>query len=760
MRSTAKLYLCGVAICVTMPSAVHAQQDPRPMSESVSQTTGAADATDTTVGEIIVTAQKRSENVRDIPISIVALDQSRLQDSRVTNIVALQTVVSGLAFATNREGTPAYAIRGVSSNVGVESGVAVHLDGTYLGSKPDQSIPFYDVARVEVLRGPQGTLYGRNATGGSINIITNDPTSEPMADVQATFGNYRLAEAQGAVSGPIAGDNLLGRIAFKTTSLPGYGRNLSNNSRVNGARTTSIRAKLAWEPSNNLKVLLSGDYTDTYSTFVDQLTAIFPTPVVRGGRTIGGELTTNLLAPILGPEYREALGYDSNRNLPNDRESRTGGGALRITWDADWAILTSSTSYRAANNHDRNDFIGTKSDAAYYKYNDFKQQQFSQELNLNSAASSKLKWTTGLFYYNVHRTSHYQAPLDTSVDAVLGLPTIKADFQTAVPKYETNSYAIYGQASYPLLERLSLTVGGRYSKERVFDSEWQFITPLVPYSSFEKKAHFNAFTPKAALEWKVSSELNVYATASRGFKSGGFSPGSFVSQGFAPEHVNNYELGAKASLAGGRMRFNAAVFQMDYTNLQVNTNILSAGGTPQLLVTNAAKARIRGVEGDYALRLTPWFSVDGNATYLDAKYLEFLAAYGLGIVGFNIDAAGNRLPGAPAFSANLGANIKIPLGDWTADLRGEFNHQSRIYYTAFENLDGISRPAANVENASLHFASPNSGWSSTLWIRNIGNKRIISNTQENYDNVLYTGYFRSTTFQPPRTFGLTVERKF
>jgi iron complex outermembrane receptor protein len=346
------------------------------------------------------------------------------------------------------------------------------------------------------------------------------------------------------------------------------------------------------------------------------------------------------------------------------------------------------------------------------------------------------------------------------VDAVLGLPVIKADFQTAVPKYTTNSYAAYGQASYPILPTVTLTVGGRYSKEKVFDSEWQFITPLVPYSSFAKSASYSAFTPKAALEWRVSSEINAYATVSRGFKSGGFSPGSFISQSFAPERVTNYELGMKASLLNGKMRFNLAAFQMDYSNLQVNTNVLSAGGTPQLLVTNAAKARIRGLEGDYNLRLAPWFSIDGNATYLDAKYLRFLAAYGLGLTGFNIDASGNQLPGAPKFSANFGANARFRFGGWDADLRGEYNYQSRIYYTAFENMDGISKPSSGMENASLHFSRKDSGWSATLWVRNISDKRVVSNIVEAYDNVLYTGYFKGTTFQPPRTFGVTVERKF
>lgn len=756
--------LCSVAALAIMPSAASAQQQ---LAGSGANTTGASstaaiagDKANGPEGEIIVTAQKRSENVRDVPISIVAVDPMRLQTSKIDNVVGLQNLVSGLAFSTNRDGTPSYAIRGISSNIGIESGVAVHLDGTYLGSKPDQAMPFFDIARVEVLRGPQGTLYGRNATGGSINVISNDPTAEPMADIQATIGNYSLAEVQGAISGPVSGDNLLGRIAFKASSLPGYGKNLASNTNVNGARSISLRAKLEWKITDRFTALLSGDYSDVYSTYVDQLTALFPTPVVRGGKTIGGELTTNLIAATLGPAYLEASGYDSNRNLPNDRQSRSGGGALRLTWDADWATLTTSTSYRAADNKDRNDFIGTADNAAYYKYNDYAQQQFSQEINLNSKGHSKLKWTAGLFYFHVHRTSHYDAPLDTTIDAVLGLPVIKADFQTAVPNYSTNSYAIYGQASYPVIKDVTLTVGGRYSNEHVSDSEWQFITPLVPYSSFAQSVSFNAFTPKAALDWKVNSDLNLYATASRGFKSGGFSPGSFIAQSFKPEYVNNFEVGAKASLLGGRVRFNLAAFRMDYTNLQVNSIILSAGGTPQIQVTNAAKARIQGLEGDYTLRVTPWLTVDGNATLLDAKYITFMAAYGLGIAGYSINAAGNQLPGAPSASFNVGANIRVPMGDWTADLRGEYNYQSRIYYTAFENLDGISKAPAAVANASVHFSSPNSGWSSTLWMRNIGDKRIVSNILEAYDNVLYTGYFRSTTFAPPRTFGLTIEKKF
>jgi iron complex outermembrane receptor protein len=752
MHQNIKLLLGGVStigLTVGLALAPATQASAQEVAKPAART--AAPATET-LSEIIVTAQKRDENIRDVPISMAAIGGQQLQVSRITNIIELQNAVSGLFFQSSRATDPVYSIRGVSSNVGNDSGVAVHLDGVYQASKPDQAGALFDVQRVEVLRGPQGTLYGRNATGGTINIITNNPTDHSEAFGEVTVGNYSLVETQGYINGPIIGDKLLGRIAFKSTNLPGYGVDpVTGGNRVNGYDSASVRGKLLWLVNDKLTASMSVDFTRIYATPASQVSALFPTPVVRNGITVGGPLTTELLAAKgAGPTFLENTGYNSNRNLRTDQDTQSGGAQVRLEYDAGWTTVTALTGFRAYGRNGAQDFIGTADNAAYFKNLDNGAHSLSQEINLASPKGSAIQWTGGLYYFHGDLNTFQYTPLAAAGNLVLTGGT---------RHYYTDALGVYGQGSYEVIKNVTVTVGGRYSTEHDHDIAWQQIIPVVPYAQTDTAASFKAFTPKASVDWKINSQWNAYATYSQGFKSGGFASGLVATSAFQPEQVTNYEAGVKGSLMSSRLRVDLSGFRMDYTNLQV-TSIILVAGVPQGVITNAAQARIQGFEADYNYRVTPWFSVDGNMTYLDAKYLKYIASYSITGKAFPLDVSGNPMAAAPTFTANLGGDIRFPLKSWNADFRMEYNYQSKVYYQPFKDMDGVSQPAAGVINAYLTLSNPDSSWNARLWIKNILDARIASAMTGQYDNVIYTGWYKETTFRPPMTFGLTVGKKF
>lgn len=703
----------------------------------------AADASPV-IEELVVTAEKREQNLQEVPVAISAFSGERIERTGARSIVDIQFLAAGLNFGQERAGGLRTSIRGISSNVGVESGVATHLDGVYLVNRFDQTGAFLDVARVEVLRGPQGTLYGRNATGGAINIITRDPTRDAEAGAQVTVGNYSLIETQGFVSGPIFGEKVRGRLAFKTSDLPGYGSNRYDGTRVNGANSISGRGKLDFDVSETLLVQASADYTRLQSTYADEVSRIFPT------------------VP-LGPENRGfsiATGYDSNRNRPNEQDITAYGGRINIRWELGAVTLTSLTGHRRLASDGAIDIDASPDDNGYFKINRSRNSELTQEFNLASNGEGPLRWIVGAYYMDNEARGYRDVPV----------PSLRTEIFSNLISYRTKAYALFGQATYEFTPALSLTAGGRYSDEKNRDLETRQLLG-APMTTLRQGNGFSSFTPKVTLQWKASEDVNLYATYAKGFKSGGFNPGNNDPSSFSPEKVTNYEAGLKSLLLDRALMLNLAAFYMDYDDLQVSTLIIIPPGTPATRVVNAAKARIKGIEADFRARFGDHLSLDGNVSYLDAKYRDFAGASdGIGPTTFPFDlplaprarsASGNRMVAAPKFSTNIGADYRFAdVGGWTPVLRGEYSYQSRIYYTPFENLRGVSQKPAGVVNARLEFRNEENDWSLAFWGRNLTDERIISNQLEANDGANATGLFRSTTYRPPRTYGVTIGKAF
>lgn len=690
--------------------------------------------------EIIVTATKRTESLKDIPISISAFDGGRLQESGVKNIEDVQFLNAGLTLGHERSGELRISIRGISSNVGLEGGVAVHEDGVYLSQRLDQSRAYFDVSRLEVLRGPQGTLYGRNATGGAVNIITNDPTQVLEGGALVTFGNYGLIEGEAFASGPM-NDQVAARIAVKVSNLPGYGYNFYTRGRVNGEDSTSVRMKIAYKPVDAITLKLTGEYSNTNSNYDDQIARLFP--------------TTPLATEING--FVPPTGFDSNTNYPDEQHTKIGAVTLRGEFDLGFANITSITGYRKLSRAAPIDIDGSPQDRAAFLHNNSSNKQFSQEFDIASKENGSIDWLIGGYYFNnVNRQDR---------DVILTL-TGGSHILNSVQPYQTIAYAGFGEVGIRFSKTLKLTLGGRYSSET---SKLDEKRSLSTTSTIHGRGTWNSFTPKAALSWEVTPRATAYATVSRGFKSGGFNPGTFVAKSFAPEYVTNYEVGVKGTAIGGALRFSLAAFYMKYTDLQVQTYV-NTTGVPQSLIVNAANATIKGVEGDFLIKPIQRFSIDGNFSVLNAKYDHFLFADASippppgGAApdsNGNRDVSGNRMVNAPPFSANVGATYEAPVGiDWKIQLRGELSYYGRNYFTPLENFRGVSQSPYTLVNARLGIKQDrDTGWNFAVFVRNITDKRVAGFMLENY-GVPYTGIFKATTFKPPRTYGVSAGYRF
>ncbi|MEO8722828.1 MAG: TonB-dependent receptor [Sphingobium sp.] len=732
-RMIKQLLLASVA-GVSLASGAHAQDAASPDS-AVPEQASATDGADTQaeVGEIMVTATRRSERLRDIPVSIAAFGGEKINQSGIFDVTQLDRLAAGMQVSTNYGGYQRITVRGIGSNQtnpGGNPSVAVHRDGVYLQTNPDFGMGFFDVDRIEVLRGPQGTLYGRNATGGAVNIITGSPTPDFHAGGTVSIGNYGLVETEGFASGPVIGDDLTGRIAFKTRKDTGYLRNIFNGQSYNGSDFAGVRGKLRYDAGDNFSVDLSGDYNRDDAVGLPYFTRArtnVPQPAELAGLVVPS-------FPFVNMDYT------------NRRHAETWGGSANIRVGLGFAELKSLTAYRKYNLSYNIDSDGQPLDLSHsLGTENFK--QLSEELTLTSTAGGNLKWVAGLFYFHI----------DDMAIRTLAFPQRGTAQVNNIPSLGGDAYGIFGEASYQIIPSLALTVGGRYSYEKKSISQTQTFAGTA--SVEDLKNHWGDFSPKVALVYTVSPQVNVYATVSRGFKAGAYNGYALQGKAVDPETVTNYEIGIKNSFFGGRLRSNLSLFKMDYKNLQVSifqTNPLTGASTAAL--ANAATATIKGAEFDFDAKISDSLSIYGNGSYLDAKIKRWTNAIDPARGSRTFDVSGNRLPYAPRWAINAGAAYTVPIsGQATATLSGEWAYKSRVFFSPFQDAF-LSQKAYGLWNARLSFEGTNKKWSLAFWGKNLTNRLVQNDALENYSAISGS---RTTRFPlAPRTYGASVGYKF
>ncbi len=611
------------------------------------------------VEKTIVTAAKTGgRDVQEIPIAISAVSQADLGRLGTQTIEEAPALAPSVTFSQNT-GWGQLTIRGIGTNAvfaGSDPSSAIYLDGVYLARPAMAFARFLDLDRIEVLRGPQGTLYGRNAVGGAMNLISRPPTNDFEASAHVTAGNLGELRAEARVSGPLKRDRVMGSVAFERGVRDGYVRDLEHPEHpLGGDDDTAARGQLRVVFDRRTTLLLSSD--------VDQQTGV--------------PLTYNkVLVAKPGFQFDNPPDFhDVRSSLLAWNDTLHGGASARLTMALTPATtLVSLTGYRTIDYEFFADSDSTELDLIRTHQLEL-QHQLSQEITI-SHQQAGLTWVGGMFLFSEsdHQTIWSDQPA--------------GPFQRRLdPRVAATSRALFGQATVGLTSQLSATAGVRYTHEgKNIDNaggRYALEDPNVPipgsvYGYSDSIAH-DAWTPKVGFEMKLPHDALAYVSATRGFKSGGFNISSTApGRGYAPEWAWSYEGGLKGTLMGGRTRFSTSAFVMDYTNLQVQTPI----GIGVLDVRNAAAATIRGVEVENTSRLGRGIEAGGHVAWLDATYDSYVAVNNLNVAG---DVSGNHLNNAPEWAGRVWVEWTGDIGSRRLSLSAESTAQSTVFYTPFND---------------------------------------------------------------------------
>jgi iron complex outermembrane receptor protein len=752
-----------VVATVAMISAV--------VNTAAAQAVGSA-ANSSGLDEIVVTAQKRSENVQSIPLAVTALRAGDLQDRGLTDIADIAPLVPNLN-VTQQTGRARITLRGIGiDNISTasESSVTLSEDGVFFARSAAALAGMFDVERVEVLRGPQGTLYGRNATAGSVNIITNQPSAGFEGYGAVTIGNYDTHNFEGAVGGPVSGE-VFARIAFKTEDHSGYGKNLVTGHEIDDKNSQAVRGQVSIKPTDRLSILLGGDYyrsSDASAAWhylgVSGESAPGVPIIPTGLRLPGGYRPSNLfdIASATDPKLKDEF-Y---------------GGRVDATYQVNDAVSVRSLSAARQSDVDLLFNISPTgpTQLSVSRLTEFA-PQFSEELQVNVNTEGN-KVVAGLFLFDesVDGLTH------TGLNKLLfGGPNLLVQGASKGGNLRTTAAAAYAQDTYSITPSLRLTVGGRYSweKKSVNDHDNTNLVTPFSFSAAIDSPHRTArktwddFTPKLGLDYDLMADTLLYVSYAKGFKAGNYNLGNFVPPlGYKlgtqlppvdPEKVTAYEAGLKTTLLHHRFRANIAGFYYDYTNLQVQ----KTQGTA-LVLENAASATIYGVEGEFEIQPldTRGLLLTLTPAWLHARYDNFIDSdpsrprQGTAIDPVTgqpaFDLRGAHLAQAPDYTVNLGAEYTFHLRTGALTIRGESFWSDRVYFSQF-NRSETSQPAYNLLNASVSYESLKQGYYAEAYIKNIADKTIISGA---FPGTLLTGGPLIGYLHPPRTFGVTVGIRF
>lgn len=719
------------SVGVVQSGQSHAPIDGQPTATGATSNDGG-------VEEIIVTAQRRQERLQDVPVAVQALTSSTLEDRGIERAFDLPNAVPGLA--VNRAANVlVYFLRGVgnpSQVVGSDPSIASYIDGIYQAFPNGAMLALNNIERIEVLKGPQGTLFGRNATGGLVQIVTKTPSFTPTLELDVEYGRFDTFTASGYVSG---GSGIVAADLAVTYSKQseGWGRNLftpdqAGEVTVNGVpiivpdvstheaglnKDIAIAGKILIEPSDDLSIKLAASHAQNTS---DQ-------GVYRN--YLPGSKALMIQAGMTEPYTRQGGFWDWNSNTRSNTTNRQSQFSADITYEAKFATFRSITAY-----------IDALSDPPIYSPAQPRVespgipqlararapvQAISQELQLVSSGDSSIDWLVGAYYQknetgyknlNFYRGNYLEGGIDRVADL------------------ETETTALFGQVTISLSPKTRLTGGARYTHDDLATSQYYIgtSTTVIPAPGpeyvlgvrsnivDEQRAKFNNVSYRVALDHRFSDEVMVYASVNTGYKAGGFNTGSLctttvigdcpqanIAPPVDPEKITAYEVGFKSDLLDRALRINASAFYYDYRDLQV----ISLVGTPIVaLLQNAAKAKIKGFDVEVDFRPTRNLSFNGAIEVLSAKYSNFPNALAytprtgapFGNSSFLLDnAKGNDLSRAPRFSAAGGVTWRMPLERGGIDANVNFSHNGGFYW---EVTNRLRQKAYTLVNANLSYS--------------------------------------------------------
>jgi iron complex outermembrane receptor protein len=702
----------------------------------------------TTVTEVVVTTQRRAERLRDVPISVVAKTGEQLEKSGVTSVKELSFAVPGVKIdQTSNYVQP--AIRGVSSAVvgpSTDAPVALYLDGVVQPNQIANHFDFADIDRLEVAKGPQGTLFGRNATGGAILIFTKAPSFTPTGNFSVGYGNLDHITAKGFVSGPLIGDVLAGSISGYYEKHDGYDYDIARRIRTKGLNSKAVRGKLLFQPTDWAKFTFIAAYQDRFDS--DTATGIAPQR-----NTYANADPTAIIAT-----QPHTISFDKDSFLDLQQRAFTILGEVTA---GDLGVVKLISAYTRTNAHLSYDAdrasTGPTGPFTAYSYPQ-PEITFSHELSFASNKFGRLSFVSGVYFYydnNKFAANRVQSSKNPATDFI---------FDSWNPQ---TAYAAFTEVNLEVTDRLTAIGGIRYSWERRANKGRVGIgrQPSGPFI-VGPVLHFDSWTPRFSLNYKVTDDTNVYFTYSQGFKSGGMASTSFLTPpalfstvGYRPEKIKAYEVGVKSS-PQPNLSVDIAAYYYKYSDLQVQVQSATAGQGVGVTL-NAASATIKGIDANANWRPTPELTFTAGMSLLDAKYDKFPNAVvlrpvfrpGVGFVGnppVVVDASGNRLPRAPKYTFTLVTDYKKEL-----DL-GTFNVNVSMFYTDtvyFDSDERVHQGPYGLVNAQASFQPAGQNYKVEVWGKNLTNKDYISSTFiQNIADVVGYG--------PPRTYGVTLSYSF
>lgn len=695
----------------------------------------AADGAGDTLDEIIVTAQRRAEPLQEVPIAANVVSAAFLESAGVTDMTQLSAVVPGLAI-THTAGTFSPAIRGIrsSSNV-VENAVALYIDNVYMVNAREGLRDIGNVEQITVLKGPQGTLFGRNATGGVIQMTTPAPSHDAKGEVKLSYNNYETVKGSAYLTGGLADNLAVSLYSSYEDQGEGWGKSVINGMDTYQLRhSLSLRGKALFEPTDVTKATLIVDYLDREDS----------------GRVYQPYPGTTYSVPGFGPVDSR---YDTYSVTPAWNKFKSRGASLELTHEFDSVELVSISAYRRGTGGFRFDFLGLER-PYIVSTGDLRNESFSQELQFISHNDGWFQWMAGAFY------------LDSNIEYA-DFPRVVTQPFTPLPttsridgqaKEFTSSVAPFAQFDIKLSADTTLTAGGRWTYEERKIKGFQKITLVsgaVITNNVPAKNILKTKEPtwRVALKHDLTSDVSAYVSYNRGIKSGGFNIATPQSVPYLTEKLDAYETGLKAQFFDRKLTFNSSAFYYDYSNVQVQTFI----GGPTPITTNGAKAEMYGIDGDLQAKLSRDLSLSGGFQVMSAKFTDYPGAplarpnpAGGTIIGSG-SADGKRLPLAQKFVASLALDYEREIGDVVA----HFNvNGTRNGDYVFEPSNFTRQPAYTMLNASVKLSNPDDTLSLTLAATNILNKSIITDiSAQTYAYfVAYGG--------APRVFAVTAAAKF
>ncbi|MHA3795046.1 TonB-dependent receptor [Sphingomonas sp. YL-JM2C] len=737
-----------------------------------------------TIEEIVVTAQKRNENMQSTPIAISAFTADAISRKGLSDIQQVSRLAPNVSFdftspISGASNAASVFIRGIGQQdfaLTTDPGVGTYVDGVYVSRSVGGVLDVLDIERMEILRGPQGTLFGRNTIGGAISIISKMPDKEFGGSLEASLGNYGRRYLRGSVSLPLGPDTAV-RISVSSKDKNGFVKSAytaQQKSLLGGTPLTDLgnenrqaaRMVLVHDFSDRFKATLSGDYSRLReNNAADRLAGITGTladgPLVFAYNTFG---STPSVIPVIGNDRYVPANYITGRDRtystgPNGSSIDAWGTALTLDFEASESLsIKSITAYRKTTGSFNRDADGSPlviTETSNYGY---RHKQFTQELQaVGDVADGAVKYAAGLFYFDEKGSD----PL------VVRLPEVVGTIYQDIADVRNKSYAAYAQATWTIVDGLSLTAGGRYTKDRKrFVSDQYIVTgsaspflfggapagtliPLVPRNSVTTQS-FEKFSPRASVDYRIGDVL-VYGSYSKGFKSGGFNlryvaPRPSVLS-FGPENATTFEVGTKIDAFDRKLRLNLAAFTTDYKGIQVT--VFENLGAPVTL--NAGDARIKGFEAELTAIPLPGLELTANLGYLDSHYTAIRANPALVSTPEQIISRSTRLPKAPEWQGTISAAYTYTLGnDARLDARADFHFSSR-YANDAVNSRFLNQKAYQTLGLSAGYTAPDRRWSLRLFVDNLTDERYIVSGDSNYG----IG-FHEANYNRPREWGATL----